>query len=134
MLLPGGWFHSGDLGVVHLDGYIELRDRAKDVIISGGENISTVEVEHAVASHPDVLEVAIIGVPDSRWSERPKAFVVARPGRSVTETDVLAHVRARIAHYKAPREIELVDALPKTATGKVQKFELRHKERADTNT
>lgn len=87
-----------------------------------------------MASHPDVLEVAIVGVPDSRWSERPKAFVVARPGRSVTETDVLAHVRARIAHYKAPREIELVDALPKTATGKVQKFELRHKERADTNT
>ncbi|WP_412515269.1 long-chain-fatty-acid--CoA ligase [Actinomadura madurae] len=124
----GGWFHSGDLGVMHPDGYIELRDRAKDVIISGGENISTVEVEHAVASHPDVLEVAVIGVPDERWGERPKAFVVPRPGRAPAAADVLEHVRARIARYKAPREVEIVPHLPKTSTGKVQKYELREKE------
>ncbi|GAA5039467.1 fatty-acyl-CoA synthase [Thermocatellispora tengchongensis] len=124
----GGWFHTGDLGVMHPDGYVELRDRAKDVIISGGENISTVEVEHAVASHPDVLEVAVIGVPDPKWGERPKAFVVPRPGRNPTEADLLEHVRSRIARYKAPREVEIVPELPKTSTGKVQKYELREKE------
>ncbi|SFW86694.1 long-chain-fatty-acid--CoA ligase [Amycolatopsis australiensis] len=124
----GGWFHSGDLGVLHPDGYVELRDRAKDVIISGGENISTVEVEHAVAAHPDVLEVAVVGVPDDRWGERPKAFVVPRPGRNPTEAGVLAHVRERIARYKAPREVEIVAELPKTSTGKVRKHELRERE------
>ncbi|TWH44244.1 long-chain-fatty-acid--CoA ligase [Rhodococcus rhodochrous] len=129
--LAGGWFHSGDLGVMHPDGYIELLDRAKDVIVSGGENISTVEVEHAVASHPDVLEVAVIGVPDAKWGERPKAFVVARHGRNLDAADVLKHVRSRIARYKAPREVEVVPELPKTSTGKVQKFELRENEWAD---
>ncbi len=126
----GGWFHSGDLGVKHRDGYIELRDRAKDIIISGGENISTVEVEYAVASHPAVLEVAVVGVPDAKWGERPKAFVVARAGHTVTEAEILDHVRDRIARYKAPREVELVDQLPKTSTGKVQKFTLRSNELA----
>jgi fatty-acyl-CoA synthase len=124
----GGWFHSGDLGVMHPDGYIELRDRAKDVIVSGGENISTVEVEQALVSHEAVLEAAVIGVPDERWGERPKGFVVLRPGLAVTAEALLEHVRARIARYKAPREIEIVTALPKTSTGKVQKFELREKE------
>jgi fatty-acyl-CoA synthase len=124
----GGWFHSGDLGVVHPDGYVELRDRAKDVVISGGENISTVEVEQAIMAHPAVLETAVIGVPDERWGERPKAFVVLRAGRQVTEADIVEHVRERIARYKVPRDVEFVPALPKTSTGKVQKFELREKE------
>jgi fatty-acyl-CoA synthase len=124
----GGWFHSGDLGVMHPDGYIELRDRAKDVVVSGGENISTIEVEQALVSHDAVLEAAVIGVPDERWGERPKAFVILKPGRTLTEAELLDHVRSRIARYKAPREIEFVAALPKTSTGKIQKFELRDKE------
>jgi fatty-acyl-CoA synthase len=125
----GGWFHSGDLGVMHADGYVELRDRAKDVVISGGENISTVEVEQAVVSHPAVLEAAVIGVPDEKWGERPKAFVVLRePESGVSEDELKEHVRARIARFKVPRDIEFVTELPKTSTGKVQKFELREKE------
>jgi fatty-acyl-CoA synthase len=124
----GGWYHSGDLGVMHPDGYVELRDRAKDVIISGGENISTVEVEQAVLSHSAVLEAAVVGVPDERWGERPKAFVVLRKGRSVEPEEVIEHVKTAIARYKAPREVEIVAELPKTSTGKVQKFELRAKE------
>jgi fatty-acyl-CoA synthase len=124
----GGWFHSGDLGVMHPDGYVQLRDRAKDVVISGGENISTIEVEQALFSHPAVLEVAVIGVPDERWGERPKAFVVFRPGAKAEVDELLEHVRSKIARYKAPREIEVVAELPKTSTGKVQKFALREKE------
>ncbi|WP_433799643.1 acyl--CoA ligase family protein [Actinomycetospora sp. CA-084318] len=124
----GGWYHSGDLGVMHPDGYVELRDRAKDVIISGGENISTVEVEQAVLSHPAVLEAAVVGVPDERWGERPKAFITLRQGQSVEPDDVVEHVKTQIARYKAPREVEVVDELPKTSTGKIQKFELRAKE------
>ena len=124
----GGWFHSGDLGVVYPDGYIELRDRAKDIVISGGENISTVEVEQALMSHPDVLEVAVVGVPDDKWGERPKAFVVLRPGTSPTQQELIAHVRTKIAAYKAPREVVVIVDLPKTSTGKIQKFMLREKE------
>ncbi|MGH3567588.1 MAG: acyl--CoA ligase family protein [Pseudonocardia sp.] len=124
----GGWFHSGDLGVMHPDGYVELRDRAKDVVVSGGENISTVEVEQAVVSHPAVVEVAVIGVPDERWGERPKAFVVLASGERATEDELIEHVKSKIARYKAPKAVEIVDELPKTATGKVQKFELREKE------
>jgi len=124
----GGWFHSGDLGVIHPDGYIELRDRKKDIIISGGENISTIEVEQAVLAHDAVLDTAVIGVPDEKWGERPKAFVVLKPGATATEHELLDHVRGRIAHYKAPREVEFVDALPKTSTGKTQKYALREKE------
>src|SRR6266511_2713189 len=124
----GGWLHSGDLGVMHPDGYVELRDRAKDVIVSGGENISTVEVEQAIVSHPSVLETAVVGVPDEQWGERPKAFVVLRSGHEVSAADLVSHVRDRIARYKTPREVEFVAALPKTSTGKVQKFELREKE------
>jgi fatty-acyl-CoA synthase len=121
----GGWFHSGDLGVMHPDGYVELRDRAKDIVISGGENISTVEVEQALLAHSDVLEAAVIGVADEQWGERPKAFVVRRPGRMVAEQDLIEHVHSRIARYKAPKLIQFVDELPKTSTGKVQKYALR---------
>jgi fatty-acyl-CoA synthase len=124
----GGWFHSGDLGVLHPDGYVELRDRAKDVVVSGGENISTIEVEQAIVSHPAVLEAAVIGVPDERWGERPKAFVVLAPGQRATGDELIEHVKTKIARYKAPRDVELVEALPKTSTGKVQKFELRERE------
>ena len=124
----GGWFHSGDLGVMHPDGYIELRDRAKDIVISGGENISTVEVEQALMSHPHVLEAAVVGVPDDKWGERPKAFVVLRPGTSATQQELIAHVKTKIAGYKSPREVVIIMDLPKTSTGKIQKFVLREKE------
>ncbi|MGI5202189.1 long-chain-fatty-acid--CoA ligase [Spirillospora sp. CA-108201] len=124
----GGWFHSGDLGVRHPDGYVELRDRSKDIIVSGGENISTVEVERAIDSHPAVLEVAVVAVPDDRWGERPKAFVVLREGRTATEAELVEHVRAGLARYKAPDAVEFVAELPKTSTGKIQKFQLREKE------
>ena len=124
----GGWFHSGDLGVMHPDGYIELRDRSKDVVISGGENISTIEVEQALMSHPAVLDVAVVGVPDDKWGERPKAFVVLRAGHTATPQELIAHVRTKIAGYKAPRDIDIVVELPKTSTGKIQKFVLRESE------
>jgi fatty-acyl-CoA synthase len=123
----GGWFHSGDLGVMHPDGYIELRDRAKDIIISGGENISTIEVERAVYAHPAVLEAAVVGVPDEKWGEVPKAFVTLKPGASASAEDIIAFCREKIAHFKAPKAVEF-GPLPKTSTGKVQKFKLREKE------
>ena len=124
----GGWFHSGDLGVMHPDGYVELRDRAKDVVISGGENISTIEVEQALMSHPAVLEVAVIGVPDEKWGERPKAFVVLKEGAHVGEDELIDHVKIKIARYKAPRDVDFLLELPKTSTGKIQKFALRDAE------
>jgi fatty-acyl-CoA synthase len=124
----GGWFHSGDLAVWHPDGYIELRDRSKDIIISGGENISTIEVEQTVVSHPAVLEAAVVAIPDDKWGERPKAFVVLKEGMEATEEDIIAHVRGRLAHFKAPDRVEVVDALPKTSTGKIQKYVLREGE------
>jgi fatty-acyl-CoA synthase len=124
----GGWLHSGDLGVQHSDGYVELRDRAKDIIISGGENISTVEVEHAIESHPSVLEVAVIGIPDEKWGERPKAFVVRRPGAEVNETELIGYLQTHIARFKVPKSVDFVEQLPRTSTGKIQKFELREKE------
>jgi fatty-acyl-CoA synthase len=124
----GGWFHSGDLGVMHPDGYIELRDRAKDIVISGGENISTIEVEQALMSHPCVLDAAVVGVPDDKWGERPKAYVLLRPGNSATPEDLIAHVRTKIAGYKVPRDVDIVVQLPKTSTGKIQKFVLRETE------
>jgi fatty-acyl-CoA synthase len=126
----GGWFHSGDLGVRQSDGYVRLMDRAKDVVISGGENISTVEVEHALLSHNAVAEAAVIGVPDERWGERPKAFVVLALGQQATEEALIDHVRSMIAHYKAPKEVVFMDELPTNSTGKVQKFELRESEAA----
>ncbi|HZO27413.1 MAG TPA: acyl--CoA ligase family protein [Chloroflexota bacterium] len=126
----GGWFHSGDLAVRHPDGYIELRDRAKDIIISGGENISTIEVERCIYQHPAVLEVAVIAIPDERWGEVPKAFVTLKEGESVGERELIDFCRDRIAHFKAPKAIEFGE-LPKTSTGKVQKFVLRDREWGD---
>jgi fatty-acyl-CoA synthase len=123
----GGWFHSGDVGVLHPDGQIELRDRKKDIIISGGENISTIEVEQAVASHPAVMECAVIAIPDDKWGEVPKAFVTLKPGASATEQEIIDHVRARLARFKAPRAVAFGE-LPKTSTGKIQKFVLREQE------
>ncbi|WP_346728733.1 AMP-binding protein [Leucobacter manosquensis] len=128
----GGWFHSGDLGVRHPDGYVELRDRAKDIIISGGENISTIEIEQALMSHPAVLETAVVAVPHDHWGETPKAFVVLKDGAVADAESLIMHVRSRIAAYKAPRYIELVGALPKTSTGKIQKFALRSLAHEDT--
>jgi fatty-acyl-CoA synthase len=130
----GGWFHSGDLGVWHPDGYLELRDRAKDIIVSGGENISTIEVEAAIDSFPGVLEVAVVSHPDAKWGERPKAFVVPRAGATITSDEIIAHVRTQIAHYKAPDRVEIVESLPKTATGKIRKVELRDAEWAGYST
>jgi len=123
----GGWFHSGDIAVWHPDGYIELRDRKKDIIISGGENISTIEVEQAVARHPAVLECAVVAIPDEKWGERPKAFVTLKPGQNATEADIIAFCREHIAHFKCPAAVEFGE-LPKTSTGKVQKFVLRDRE------
>jgi acyl-CoA synthetase (AMP-forming)/AMP-acid ligase II len=123
----GGWFHSGDLAVWHPDGYIELRDRQKDLIISGGENISTIEVENAICRHPAVLECAVIAIPDERWGERPKAFVTLTGGAAVSERQIIDFCRKQIAHFKCPAAIEF-GPLPKTSTGKVQKYVLRERE------
>ncbi len=123
----GGWFHSGDLAVWHPDGNIELRDRSKDIIISGGENISSIEVEQTVCAHPAVLECAVIGIPHQRWGERPKAFVTLNSEATVTADEIIAFCRQRLAHYKCPDAIEF-GPLPKTSTGKVQKFALRERE------
>ena len=123
----GGWLHTGDVGVVHPDGSVELRDRKKDIIVSGGENISTIEVEQAVMSHPAVLEAAVIAVPDERWGEVPKAFVTLKPDAAASAADIVEHVRGRIAHFKAPKHVWFGE-LPKTSTGKIQKYVLRERE------
>ena len=123
---PDGWFRTGDLGVMHPDGYIELRDRAKDIIISGGENISSVEVEQALSTHPAVLEAAVVAAPDERWGEVPVAYVHLHDDAQVADVDLIEHVRARLARFRAPRRI-VFGALPKTATGKVQKNVLRER-------
>ena len=122
-----GWFHSGDAAVVHPDGYVEIRDRIKDVIISGGENISTVEVEGVLLRHPAVQEVAIVGVPHEKWGESPHAFVVLRAGANASEDELKQFVWDRLAHFKTPQWVSFVAELPKTATGKVQKYVLRGK-------
>jgi fatty-acyl-CoA synthase len=124
----GGYFHSGDLGVQFVDGYVALRDRSKDIIISGGENISTIEVEQALVTHPAVLEAAVVAVPDETWGERPKAFVILKPGEAASEKELIEHVKARLASFKAPDAVEVLPALPKTSTGKIQKFVLRESE------
>jgi len=129
----GGWFHSGDLAVWHPDGNIELRDRGKDIIISGGENISSIEVEQAIVAHPAVLECAVIGIPHPHWGERPKAFVTLNQGSSATAEEIIAFCRERLAHYKCPDSIEF-GPLPKTSTGKTQKFVLRQREWAGQDT
>ena len=120
-----GWFHTGDAAVVHPDGYAEIRDRLKDVIISGGENISSVEVEGVLLRHPAIQEVAVVGLPDKKWGETPHAFVVLRQGASATEAEIITFARERVASFKAPRAVTFVGELPKTATGKIQKFVLR---------
>ena len=125
----GGWFHSGDLAVVHQDGYIELRDRKKDIVISGGENISSIEVEKVLSDHPAVAEAAIVAAPDERWGEAPLAFVALKPGAAATAEELMAWCRERLAHFKCPKRVEF-GALPRTATGKVRKNELRARVRA----
>ena len=123
--LRGGWFRTGDAAVVHSDGYVEIRDRLKDVIISGGENISSVEVEGVLLRHPAVQEVAIVGLPHERWGEAPHAFVVLRQGARADESELREFARANLAHFKAPHSVTFIKELPKTATGKIQKYVLR---------
>ena len=123
--LEGGWFHTGDGGTIDDGGYLTISDRKKDVIITGGENVSSIEVEDAVFSHPAVAEVAVIGVPDDKWGEMVTAIVVVAEGEQVTEADIIAHCRGKIAGYKIPKRVEFRDELARTATGKIQKFKLR---------
>jgi len=124
-VMGDGWFHTGDAAVLHPDGYVEIRDRIKDVIISGGENISSVEVEGTLLRHPAVQEAAIVGLPHEKWGEAPHAFVVLRQDTSATEAEIIAFTRERLAHFKAPHSVTFVAELPKTATGKIQKYVLR---------
>jgi fatty-acyl-CoA synthase len=123
----GGWFHSGDIGVMHPDGYIELRDRKKDIIISGGENISTIEVEHTICRHPAVLECTVVAIPDEKWGEQPEAFVALAAGKHAEEREIIEFCREHLAHFTAPAAVEF-GPLPKTSTGKVQKYVLRNRE------
>jgi fatty-acyl-CoA synthase len=124
----GGWFHTGDLGVMHPDGYAEIKDRSKDIIISGGENISSIEVEGALYRHPAVLEAAVVARPDERWGESPCAFVTLREGAGATEQELIEHCRRELARFKVPRAVAF-GPLPKTSTGKIQKFVLREEAR-----
>ena len=128
--LRDGWMHTGDAAVVHPDGYVEIRDRLKDVIISGGENISSVEVESILLTHPAVQEAAVVGMPHEKWGESPHAFVVLRNGKSATEQELREFTRARMAHFKVPTAYTILTELPKTATGKIQKYALRSGQRA----
>jgi fatty-acyl-CoA synthase len=125
----GGWYHTGDLGVVHPDGYIQVKDRSKDIIISGGENISSIELEDTLYQHPAVLEAAVVARPDEHWGETPCAFVALKPGSAATEAEIIAFCRERLAGFKVPKTV-IFGPLPKTATGKVQKFVLRERARA----
>ena len=120
----GGWFHSGDLGVVHPDGYIQLRDRAKDIIISGGENISSIEIESCLYAHPSILACAVVARPDDKWGETPCAFVELKPDTQATEAEIIAHCREHLASFKVPRTVVFME-VPKTSTGKIQKVPLR---------
>jgi fatty-acyl-CoA synthase len=123
----GGWFHSGDLGVMHPDSYIEIKDRSKDIIISGGENISSLEVEDILYRHPDIMEAAVVAQDDEKWGEVPHAFVTVRPGvTTLTQEAVIAFCRDNMARFKVPKFVTFA-MLPKTATGKIQKYELRRK-------
>ena len=120
-----GWFHSGDAAVVHEDGYVEIRDRLKDVIISGGENISSVEVEALLLRHPAVREVGVVGLPDEKWGEAPHAFVVLKDGQQTAPEELREFCRTHLAHFKTPKSFRFIAELPKTATGKIQKYVLR---------
>lgn len=124
-VIMDGWFHTGDMAVVDAEGYVTIVDRKKDIIISGGENISSLEVEKVINSHPGVFEVVVIGVPDKKWGEVPKALVVLKPGVKLTESDIIAYVRQHLAHYKVPKSVEFRQKLPKGGTGKILKRELR---------
>jgi fatty-acyl-CoA synthase len=123
--LKGGWFHSGDLAVVYPDGYMKIKDRSKDIIISGGENISSIEVEDALYRHPAVLAAAVVAKPDERWGETPCAFIELKPGAATSQEDIISHCRQLLAGFKVPKTV-IFQELPKTATGKIQKFELRN--------
>ncbi|MGA8144220.1 MAG: long-chain-fatty-acid--CoA ligase [Candidatus Acidiferrales bacterium] len=125
--LRGGWFHTGDMATINEEGYILIVDRKKDIIVSGGENISSLEIEKAMLAHPAIYELAVVPVPDEKWGEVPKALVVLKPGSSASETELLDFCRTRVAHYKAPRSVEFFESLPKTGTGKILKKELRKK-------
>ena len=120
----GGWFHSGDLAVMHPDGYVKIKDRSKDIIISGGENISSIEVEDVLYRHPAVLAAAVVAMPDTKWGETPCAFVELKPGAKVSDKEIVEFCRERMAKFKAPRAV-VFGELPKTSTGKIQKFVLR---------
>jgi len=122
-----GWFHTGDMATIDEEGYVLIVDRAKDIIISGGENISSVEVENTLFAHPAVFEVAVVAVPDEQWGEVPKALVVLKPGTQASEADLIDFCRERLAHFKVPKSIEFSDALPKGGTGKILKGQLREK-------
>jgi fatty-acyl-CoA synthase len=124
--LAEGWFHTGDLAVMHGDGYIEVKDRSKDIIISGGENISSLEVEDVLFRHPKIMEAAVVARPDEKWGETPCAFVTVKPGAELTAEEVIAYCRENLAHFKAPRTVVFCE-LPKTSTGKIQKFVLRER-------
>jgi fatty-acyl-CoA synthase len=125
----GGWFRTGDLGVVHPDGYVKIKDRSKDVIISGGENISSLEVEDVLCRHPAVISVAIVARPDEKWGEVPCAFIELKEGRQATEQEIIAFCRERLARFKVPKKV-VFGLLPKTSTGKIQKFALREQAKA----
>jgi fatty-acyl-CoA synthase len=125
----GGWFHSGDLAVLQPDGYVKIRDRSKDVIISGGENVSSLEVEEALYRHPAVLAAGVVAQPDPKWGEAPCAFVELKPGAAVSEADLIEHCRTHLARFKAPRRV-IFGELPRTSTGKIQKFVLRERARS----
>jgi fatty-acyl-CoA synthase len=127
----GGWFHSGDLAVMQPDGYVKIRDRSKDIIISGGENISSLEVEDVLYRHPAVLGAAVVAKPDDKWGETPCAFVELRPGMAVSEKEIIDFCRGQLARFKAPRAV-VFGELPKTSTGKIQKFVLREKAKSAT--
>jgi fatty-acyl-CoA synthase len=120
----GGWFHSGDLGVMHPDGYIQLKDRSKDIIISGGENISSIEVEEVLYKHPAVQAAGVVAKPDDTWGETPCAFIELKPGHEATADDIIEWCRTRLARFKCPRHVVFAE-IPKTSTGKIQKFKLR---------
>jgi len=122
----GGWFHSGDLAVIAPDGYVKIKDRSKDIIISGGENISSIEVEDVLYRHPAVLAAAVVAKPDPKWGETPCAFIEIEPGKEVTEAEIVTHCKQHLAGFKVPRSV-VFGELPKTSTGKIQKFELRQR-------
>ena len=126
-VIVDGWFHTGDMATLDAEGYIEIVDRKKDLIISGGENVSSIEVEGMLYKHPAVLEAACVAIPDEKWGEAPAAIVVLKPGETASESEIIEFCRTNLAHFKCPRSVSFVDTLPRTATGKIQKNLLRDK-------